>query len=118
MFDNFVGHPENLTASARERYGIPLHGGATRTMHYFTQNIRALPENIPRYQAAFKRLDVPAMMIWGKADLALDYEVMTGQFARDLNIPPDHIRVFEDAKYFLWEDYSREIAQPIADFAR
>jgi len=58
------------------------------------------------------------MIIWGKSDTALDFEIMTGQFARDLNIPTEHIHVFEDAKHFLWEDYPGEIAHLIADFVK
>ncbi len=118
MFVDFVGHPENLTPSAVEGYWIPLPEGATRTVRYFSQSIRTLPDHFPRYQAALKKLDIPAMLIWGKSDQALDCELMTGQFARDLNIPNEHIHIFEDAKHFLWEDYPQEIAHLIASFAK
>ena len=87
-------------------------------MRYYSQAERILPDRFPRYQAALKRLDIPAMLIWGKSDQALDCEVMTGQFARDLKIPDEHIHIFEHAKHFLWEDYPREIAHLIASFAK
>lgn len=117
MFDDFVGHPENLLPRDGEGYWLPLHEGATRTMRYLAQSKKTLPNHFLRYQAALRDLDIPAMLIWGKSDQALDCEVMTGQFARDLNIPNEHIHIFEDAKHFLWEDYPREIARLIASFA-
>lgn len=118
MFDPHVGHPENLTPSAREGYWIPLREGATHTMRLQAGLIQTLADDFPRYQAAFKRVDIPVMIIWGKADQALDAEIMIGQFARDLNIAAENIHIFEDAKHFLWEDYPLEIAQLIADFAK
>jgi pimeloyl-ACP methyl ester carboxylesterase len=118
MFDGFVGHPENLTPSVREGYWLPVHEGTTCTMRYFAQSKRSLPEHFPRYQVALRKLNVPAMLIWGKRDLALDCEAMTGQFARELNITNEHIHIFEDAKHFLWEDYPDDIARLIASFVK
>ena len=118
MFADFVGHPENLTPSVVEGYWMPMHAGATRTVRYFSQSIQTLADHFPRYQAALKRLEIPAMLIWGRSDQALDCEVMTGQFARDLRIPKEQIHIFEDAKHFLWEDYPRECADLIARFAK
>jgi pimeloyl-ACP methyl ester carboxylesterase len=118
MFDDFVGHPENLTQSDREGYWIPFPEGTTRTMRYFAQGFKTLADHFPRYQAALRNLDLPVMLVWGKSDQALDCEVMTGQFARDLNIPDERIHLFEDARHFLWEDYPQEIAHLMADFAK
>jgi pimeloyl-ACP methyl ester carboxylesterase len=49
---------------------------------------------------------------------ALDCEFMTGQFARDLNIPNDYIHILEDSKHFLWEDNPDDIARLIANFVQ
>jgi hypothetical protein len=49
MFDDFVGPPENVTPSFREGYWLLLHEGTTRTMRYFAQSKRFLPEYFPRY---------------------------------------------------------------------
>lgn len=118
MFEPYVGHPEKLTPSVREGYWLPLHEGATRTARYFSRRYLTMSEDFPRYQAALKRLDIPAMLVWGKSDPALDCDVMTAQFARDLNIQDEQIHVFDDAKHFLWEDYPDEIAELIAGFAK
>jgi len=118
MFDDFVGHPKTLTPSVREGYWFPLHEGTTRTMRYFAQSERSLPEHFPRYQAALRKPNVPAMLICIKSDQALDCEVMTGKVARDLNIPNEYIHNFEDAKHFLWKDNPDDIVRLIASFVK
>jgi len=81
----------------------------------FARSFRWWFEQFERYQAALRRLDIPAATIWGRRDKVLDVKRLPAAFARDLRIPP-HRQYVLDAGHFLQEDCSREVADTILKF--
>lgn len=118
FFTQFVGHPDVIDAAAVRGYWVPMHEGATRPFRQFARSFASLFQQFPRYQAALQRLDVPAMILWGKHDPVVSYQKLPAQFARDLHIPQSRIHIFEDASHFLAEDKAPELAEHIVRFVR
>lgn len=108
---------EPLTPEVVEGHWRPLSEGTT---HAFLAFARAFPwwyQQFERYQAALKRLSIPAATIWGRHDKVLDAAKIPDQFAHDLGIPPSR-RFQLDAGHFLQEDRPREVAEILTSFAR
>lgn len=118
FFRQYTGHSDRLTARIIEGYWRPLHEGATGTFLDFARSFPRMVERFARYPAALRRLDVPAMTIWGKRDPVLHWQKLPAQFARDLRIPPERMHVFEDAGHFLQEDQPEALARLILQFVR
>lgn len=118
FFTSFVGHPDEIDAAAVQGYWLPMHEGTTRPFRQFTKSFGSLFQQFPRYQAALQRLDVPAMILWGKHDPVVSYQKLPAQFARDLRIPQSRIHIFDDANHFLAEDKAPELAEHIVRFVR
>lgn len=116
FFTQFVGHPEVIDAAAVEGYWLPMHEGTTRPFRQFAGNFAGLFQQFPRYQAALKRLDVPAMILWGQHDPVVNYQKLPQQFARDLRIPERRVHIFADANHFLAEDKAPELAEYLVSF--
>lgn len=116
FFTRFVGHREVMDAAAVEGYWLPMHEGTTRPFRQFAGNFASLFQQFPRYQAALKRLSVPAMILWGKHDPVVSYQKLPQQFARDLRIPDTRVHIFADANHFLAEDKAPELAEHIVRF--
>ena len=118
FFTSFVGHPDVIDAAVIQGYWLPMHEGTTRPFRQFTKSFATLFKQFPRYQAALQRLDVPAMILWGKHDPVVSYQKIPAQFARDLHIPQSRIHIFDDANHFLAEDKAPELADHIARFVQ
>lgn len=112
----FTGHPEVIDSVAAEGYWLPMNEGATRPFQQFVGNFDFFFAQLPRWQAAFKRLNVPVAILWGKQDPVLDHAKIPVQLARDLRVPPERVHIFADASHFLAEDKAPEIAEKIINF--
>lgn len=116
FFTRFVGHPEVMDTAAVEGYWLPMHEGTIRPFRQFAGNFARLFQQFPRYQAAFQRLSVPAMIVWGKHDPVVSYQKLPQQFARDLRIPAARVHILADANHFLAEDKAPELAEHLVRF--
>ena len=118
FFKMFVGHAQVIDRAAVEGYWLPLHEGTTRPFRQFTSNFPQMFAQFDRYQAALRRLNKPALIMWGKKDAVLDHVKLPAQFARDLRVPPERVIVFDDANHFLQEDKAGPIAANIVKFLK
>lgn len=117
LFRQFTHCREHIVPEVVEGHWKPLSEGTT---HAFLAFARAFPwwyRQFDRYQAALRRLDIPAATIWGRHDKVLDAKRIPDQFARDLRIGESR-RFLVDAGHFLQEERPGEIAQILASFAR
>jgi pimeloyl-ACP methyl ester carboxylesterase len=102
----------NLNKLDVEGYKTPLREGKTRAMYYFfSQTCNTLPV----YESILKELDLPVLVIWGKADDFLKWEPQKERVIQDLNIPAENIHLI-DAKHFIQEEKPEEISKLILDF--
>lgn len=110
-----LAHPERLDETAVDNYWWPVHEGATVPMRAIAKRFDALMAEFPRYQAALRRFEGPSMLLWGRKDNVLDFSRISGQFARDLRIPPERVRGIDDAHHFLQEDHPEIVARTILE---
>jgi len=118
FFKQFTGHAEVMDHDAVQGYWLPLHEGATRPFRQFAASFPGLFAQFDRYQSAFRSLNIPAMIIWGRKDIVVNYDRLSKQFARDLRVPPERIHILDDANHFLPEDKAPEIAGKIIRFVQ
>ncbi len=118
FFKQFVGDPSLMDAAAVEGYWRSLSEGTVYPFQQFAQNFPALFQQFPRYQAASRRISVPAMLIWGNHDPVCTFDRLSAQFAADLRIPRERIHLFSSASHFLAEDRAPDIAERILTFVR
>ncbi len=118
FFRMFTGNSAVIDSDAVEGYWRPMNEGTTRPFRQFVTNFENLYAQFDRYHAAFRRLNVPVLIIWGKKDEVVNAAKLTPQFASDLRIPRENIHILEDANHFLPEDKASEIAGKIKDFMR
>lgn len=116
FFRMFTGNSAVIDADAVQGYWLPLHEGTTRPFRQFVGNFDHLYAQFDRYQAAFRRLNVPVLIIWGKKDQVVNVTKLAPQFASDLRVPQENIHIFEDANHFLAEDKAPAIAEKIKKF--
>ncbi|MBI3243273.1 MAG: alpha/beta fold hydrolase [Chloroflexi bacterium] len=114
----FTGHPEVINSAAAEGYWLPMNEGATRPFQQFVSNFDFVFAQMPRWQAALKRLNVPATILWGKKDPVLNHAKIPVQFARDLRVPPERVHILADANHFLAEDKAQEVAERVIRFVQ
>lgn len=117
LFRQMTLHPENITPEVVDGYWRPLSEGTTRAFLAFA---RAFPwwfRQFDRYQAALRRLDLPAATIWGRHDKVLDAGKIPARFAQDLRIPESR-RFVLDAGHFLQEDRPEELSGILTTFVR
>lgn len=102
----------NLNKDDIKGYKTPMKEGKTKGMYYFfSQTCNALPD----YQPMIQKLDVPAMVIWGKEDPWLKLPPQQQQLVDDLNIPDRRIHTL-DAKHFIQEEKPDEIVELVLNF--
>ncbi len=113
LFDK--GLTENtLNKTDVEGYKRPLKEGKTKGMYYFfTQTCNALPE----YQPMIQKIEMPAMIIWGKNDTFLQLEPQQEALQKDLRIADKDVHIME-AKHFIQEEKPQEIVQMILAFIK
>jgi len=118
FFKAFTGNPAVIDRNAVEGYWRPLHEGTTLPFRQFVNGFENLYAQLDRYHAAFRRLNVPVLIVWGKKDGVVNVTKLAPQFAADLRIPSENIHIFEDANHFLPEDKASEIAEKIKNFMK
>jgi pimeloyl-ACP methyl ester carboxylesterase len=111
-----VAHKELVTVEIVRGYWLSLHEGTTHAFRSFAGSFGWWLQQFERHVAALRRLDMPAMTIWGKQDKILTFPKLPEQFARDLKIPAERMHAFDDASHFLFEDKPNEIGNLIVDF--
>lgn len=103
---------DNLTKKDIEGYKKPLLEKKTKGMYYFfTQTCYALPD----YSAVLKKLNIPAMVVWGKNDEMLQWVPQSKQVKKDLRIANKDIHLI-DATHFIQEEKPEEINEFILRF--
>lgn len=115
LFRQMMAHPEKVTPAMIEGYAIPMAEGTTHAFLAFARGFDWWFDQFERYQAALRRLEVPAATIWGGRDKVLDVEKLPRAFATDLRIPRESQHVL-DAGHFLQEDNPGEVAAIISRF--
>ncbi len=110
-----VAYPERIDDAAIDNYWWPIHEGTTMPMRAVARSFDAIMAEFPRYQAALRKFEGPAMLLWGKKDEVLDFAKISRQFARDLRISPEHVRGIDDAGHFLQEDHPEIVAHTIVE---
>lgn len=118
LFRMFTANSAIMDKDAVEGYWRPMHEGTTVPFRQFVGNFPNLYAQFDRYQAAFRRLNVPVLVIWGKKDDVLNGDQLVPQFAADLRIPATNIHLIEDAHHFLPEEKAPEIATRIIAFMK
>jgi pimeloyl-ACP methyl ester carboxylesterase len=118
FFKQFVGDPSLMDAAAVEGYWRSLSEGTVYPFQQFAQSFPTFYEQFPRYQAALRRIDAPAMLIWGAHDPVCTFDKLSAQFAADLRIPRERIHLLSSASHFLAEDRAPDIAGRILTFIR
>lgn len=116
FFRMFTADSTVIDSDAVEGYWRPMNEGTTRPFRQFVGNFDHLYAQFDRYHAAFRRLNVPVLIIWGKKDQVVNVTKLAPQFASDLRVPSENIHIFEDANHFLAEDKANEIAEKIKKF--
>jgi haloalkane dehalogenase len=115
LLKQFVANPKKITSEVSLGYWLSMNEGTT---HAFLAFARVFPwwfKQFDRYPETFRKLNIPAITIWGKYDKALDVNKLPAQFGRDLNIPLSQQYVLE-AGHFLQEDQPDEIARLLTLF--
>ena len=116
FFRTFTGNAAVIDKDAVEGYWLPLNEGTTLPFRQFVGDFENLYAQFDRYHAAFRRLNVPVLIIWGKKDQVVNVTKLAPQFAADLRISQENIHIFEDANHFLAEDKADAIAEKIKKF--
>ena len=102
----------NLNRADIEGYKLPLKEGKTHGMYYFfTQTCNALPD----YEETLLSVDVPVLVIWGKDDSFLFWELQEEKIVNDLNIYEKNIHLI-DARHFIQEEKPKLINELIFGF--
>ncbi len=97
-----------------EGYKRPLKEGKTKAMYYFfTQTCNALPA----YQPMIQKMEMPAMIIWGKNDTFLKLEPQQEALQKDLGIKDTDVHILE-AKHFIQEEKPQEIVELVLAFMK
>lgn len=117
FFVDFTGTGKKLDKEITYGHWLPLHEGGTRAFRAFAKDLKIAMGQFSRYAEALKRLNVPAMLIWGADDPVLRHERMIPRFVVDLKIKSEDVHVLSGASHFLQEDRPNEIADLIASFA-
>ncbi len=118
FFVDFTGTGKALRNEVSYGYWLPLHEGGTRAFRAFAKELKNMMAQFSRYSNALKRLDVPAILIWGGKDPVLRFEWIVPRFAADLKIKSADVHVLSSASHFLQEDQPDEIAAHISSFLR
>lgn len=118
FFVDFTGTGKALSKDVSYGYWLPLHEGGTRAFRAFAKELKNMMAQFSRYSDALRRLDVPAILIWGDKDPVLCRERMVPRFVADLKIKPEDVHVLSGASHFLQEDRPDEIARLISAFLR
>lgn len=115
LLRQFTAYPDNISPEVVLGYWQSMHEGTT---HAFLAFAKAFPwwfAQFERYEAALRRLDIPAATIWGKQDAVLDVGKLPSHFARDLRIPATQQYAL-DAGHFVQEDQPKEVAELLSQF--
>lgn len=115
LFKQMMAHPERATPDMIHGYAQPMSEGTTHAFLAFARGFEWWFEQFNRYQAALRRVDIPAATIWGRRDKVLDVTKLPRAFAQDLRIPVQFQHVL-DAGHFLQEDNPAEVAAIISRF--
>lgn len=107
-----LAHPENLTPADLDAYYEPIADPAMRAAVLRLYR-NTTPSDHPEWEEGLRRLNVPALIIWGRQDPYIPVET-AGRFHRDL--PGSSLFILDDASHFVQEDQPEEVARLIEAF--
>ncbi len=103
-----------LTANEIEGYRKPLLEGKTNGLYtFFSSTCNAMPN----YSETIKKIDIPAIVIWGKHDKMLKWTPMQEAVIADLHLKPENIHLL-DSKHYIQEESTDEILNYILNFMK
>ncbi|WP_415189552.1 alpha/beta fold hydrolase [Psychroserpens sp.] len=97
-----------------EGYKKPLREAKTRAMYYFFSHTC---NTLTDYSNVVSKIDIPVVVIWGKNDSFLKWNLQSNTVIKDLNISSDNIHLL-DAKHFIQEEKPEQINTLILDFLK
>ena len=103
-----------LTANEIEGYRKPLLEGKTNSLYTF---FSSTCNTMPNYSETIKKIDIPAMVIWGKHDKMLRWTPMQEAVIADLQLKPENIHLL-DSKHYIQEESTDEILNYILNFMK
>lgn len=108
-----MGHPEKLSAEAKDNYWWPVHEGTTIPMRATAKSFDQIMDRYPVYQQALRDYKGRARILWGAKDKVLKFDALTPQFAKDLHLAKDKVQQAEDAGHFIQEDVPEVVTENI-----
>jgi len=90
-----------------EGYISPTEDRLDRALYQFFSNVCV--KKLPNYIPLMESLQIPTKVIWGKKDEILVWEKQAKEVSKALNLTPDNILLFENAKHFIQEEKPIEI---------
>ena len=96
-----------LDAEVVTAHWMPLHERGTQAFRSFAQRLDASMAEFSRHAAGFKRLDIPATVIWGVEDPVLRHELIVPRFVAALGTAEADVHLLDAASHFLQQDRSR-----------
>ena len=115
LLRQLTAYPENISPTVVEGYWLSMGEGTTHAFVAFARAFAWWFAQFGRYEAALRRLNIPAATIWGRHDAVLDVNKLPALFARDLRITPAQQHIL-DAGHFLQEDQPAEVARLLVQF--
>lgn len=108
----WLAHPENLTPADLDTYYEAIADPAMRAAILKLYR-NTMPSDHPEWEERLRRLDVPALIIWGRRDPFLPAE-WAERFHRDLK--GSALAILDDAGHFVQEDQPEKVEQLIESF--
>lgn len=106
----------DLSKAERKGYWYPMSEGVSRALYTFFTSFHELYVQLPAYQEMFRKLEMPAMIIWGKQDTILIGEKQIPLLKKSLNIQETDIHLLASAAHFIQEEEPEKITDWIAEF--
>ena len=102
--------PKRLSEKARDRYRMAWSqpGAITTMINWYRASLRNLGNS-----GLSPLVDVPTLIIWGKQDPHLSYEMapLSLEYCSD-----GQLEAFEDATHWVMQDKPEEVSQLMIDF--
>lgn len=108
-----MGQPDKLPEEAKDNYWWPMHEGATFPMRATAKSFDQIMDRYKVYQEAIKKYSGHVRILWGSKDKVLNFEKLSGQFARDFRISKDNVKSTDQASHFIQEDNPELVTENI-----